>query len=94
MVVGTPVLALDVGGTSEVVRHDETGWLAPEDEREALVAGLTRLCDDPELRRRLGHGAQDFAARHFMSWDERVAAEIAVVDHLTGRTGVATEAPS
>jgi glycosyltransferase involved in cell wall biosynthesis len=89
MVVGTPVVALDVGGTSEVVIHDETGLLAPEDDREALVAGLSRLADDPDLRRRLGQGARDFAMRHFMSWDERVAAEIALLDRLTGRVSAA-----
>ena len=91
MVVGTPVVALDVGGTSEVVRDGETGFLLPENDPAALVAALTRLCDDAELRRRLGRGAREFAARHFMNWDERVAAEIAVVDRLTGRRRASVE---
>jgi glycosyltransferase involved in cell wall biosynthesis len=86
MVVGTPVVALDVGGTAEVVRHEETGLLVGEDDSEALAAALLRLVADAELRRRLGRAARDFAARHFMSWDERVAAEVALVDRLALRT--------
>lgn len=84
MVVGTPVVALDVGGTSEVVRDGETGLLVPEDDAPALTAAIVRLVDDPALRRELGTGARDFAARNFMNWDARVAAEIALLDRLAG----------
>jgi glycosyltransferase involved in cell wall biosynthesis len=85
MVVGTPVLALDVGGTSEVVRHEETGLLAPEKDPRALALGMARLAADAALRRRLGTAAREFAARHFMGWDARVGAEIAVLDRLAAR---------
>jgi len=84
MVVGTPVVALDVAGTSEVVRHMHTGLLVPENERPALAAVIARLAGDPELGRRLGSAAREFAATHFMTWRERVAAEIAVLDRLAG----------
>ena len=84
MVVGTPVVALDVGGTSEVVRDGETGLLVPEEDPAALTSALVKLVNDAALRRRLGTGARDFAARHFMDWDARVGAEIAVLDRLAG----------
>ena len=84
MVVGTPVVALDVGGTSEVVRHEETGLLVAEDDGGGLQDAIARLLNDPELRRRLSASARAFAAQNFMSWDERVAAEIAVLDRLAG----------
>ena len=45
MVVGTPVVALDVGGTAEVVRDGETGLLVPEDDAAALGAALVRLVE-------------------------------------------------
>jgi len=94
MVVGTPVVALDVGGTSAVVRHEGTGLLARAGDPRSLADCLVRVCDDADLRRRLGLAARDFAARHFMSWDERVAAEIALVDRLTAgsRAAVGTGA--
>jgi glycosyltransferase involved in cell wall biosynthesis len=86
MVVGTPVVALDVGGTSEVVQHEITGLLVPEGNPAALAAAIQRLVDDAPLRQRLGEAARQFAARSFMSWDERVAAEIVLLDRLAGRT--------
>jgi glycosyltransferase involved in cell wall biosynthesis len=82
MVVGTPVIALDVGGTREVVRHEQTGIVVPEGNAEALSTAVLRLADDPEFRQRCGRQARRFAADHFMSWPERVAAEIDVLDRL------------
>jgi glycosyltransferase involved in cell wall biosynthesis len=82
MVVGTPVIGLDVGGTSEVVRDDETGLLVPEDNPAALAEAIVRICEDSDLRNRLGATARDFAARTFMNWDQRVGAEIETVDRL------------
>lgn len=84
MVVGKPVVALDVGGTSEVVRHEVTGLLVSEDDGPALAAALRRLAADADLRRRLGAAARDFAERHFLDWDARVAREIDLVDRLVG----------
>jgi len=85
MVVGTPVVALDVGGTSEVVRHESTGLLVPEGDAAALAAAIQRLVDDAPLRQRLGEQARQFAARSFMGWDERVGAEIVLIDRLASR---------
>jgi len=82
MVLGKPVVALDVGGTSEAVRDGETGLLVPENDPAALAAAIRRLVDDAELRRRLGLGAAAFAQREFLDWDRRVAAEIALVRRL------------
>lgn len=43
---GTPVLAFDVGGIPEAVRHGETGWLVPPGDTEALGHALTDLLGD------------------------------------------------
>jgi glycosyltransferase involved in cell wall biosynthesis len=94
MVVGTPVVALDVGGTAEVVRDEENGLLVPEDDAAALLVAILRLVNNAALRQRLGAGARDFAARHFMNWDVRVAAEIAVLDRLAGGPPPPREAAS
>jgi glycosyltransferase involved in cell wall biosynthesis len=66
------------------VRHEETGLLVAEDDGGGLQEAIARLLNDPELRRRLSASARAFAAQNFMSWDERVAAEIAVLDRLAG----------
>lgn len=50
---GTPVVAFEVGGVPEVVRHGETGLLArPRDAADLSQAMLT-LADDPALRARM-----------------------------------------
>ena len=82
MVVGTPVVGLDVGGTSEVIHDMETGLLVPEESPQALALALARLADDSDLRTRLGNNARAFAAQHFVGWQERVAGEVAILERL------------
>ena len=84
MVMGTPVVALDVGSTSQAVRHEETGLLVREEDAPGLATALLRLVEDEPLRSSLGAQAASFAATHFMDWETRVAAEIAVLDRLAG----------
>ncbi|QXG76002.1 glycosyltransferase family 4 protein [Modestobacter sp. L9-4] len=59
MVAGLPVVASDVGGIPEVVRHGETGLLVPPGDVPALTAALDRLVADRELRARLAAGARE-----------------------------------
>lgn len=62
---GTPVVAFSVGGVPEVVRHLETGYLAPPEDAGALADGLRKLLDDHELRARLGAKARAVAEAEF-----------------------------
>jgi glycosyltransferase involved in cell wall biosynthesis len=41
--LGVPVLGTDVGGAREIIRHGETGFLAPPGEPEALASNLALL---------------------------------------------------
>lgn len=82
MLCGLPVVAFDVAGTAEAVRDGETGLLAEYGDIGGLARAIGRLAGDPELRRRLGREAARLAARHLMSWDERIAAELGVLDGL------------
>lgn len=50
---GVPVVATDVGGVPTVVRHEETGLLAPRADVPGLAAAGLRLLGDPELSKRL-----------------------------------------
>ena len=65
MACGTPVVAFDVGGVGDAVRHLETGWLAPAGDTEALAAGVRSLLEDAELRERLGRGARAVAEAEY-----------------------------
>jgi glycosyltransferase involved in cell wall biosynthesis len=47
MACGLPVIATRVGGIGELVIDDDTGWLIPPDDEEALTRALTRVVTDP-----------------------------------------------
>ena len=61
---GTAVLATSVGGTPEMIRHGENGWLVNRRDHEDLVSGMLTLLRDESLRRQLGDkGRRDAIAR-------------------------------
>jgi glycosyltransferase involved in cell wall biosynthesis len=55
----TPVVATRVGGVPDVVRDGEEGFLVASGDTAELADRLTRLAQDPELRRRLGRSGRD-----------------------------------
>jgi len=50
---GCPVVATDLAGISEIVRHEENGLLFPKGDAGALAASLKRLLEDRALLKRL-----------------------------------------
>lgn len=54
MAAGLPVVGTDVGGMGEVVLPDETGWLCPAGDDEALARRLAMLAESSETRKRMG----------------------------------------
>jgi glycosyltransferase involved in cell wall biosynthesis len=83
---GAPVVATDVPGLRDSVRHNETGLLVPVGDARALAFAIGRVVGDRPLRERLSRGALAWAAR--FSWDD-VAAEIAsVLSAAAGRAEI------
>lgn len=54
MAHGVPVVAFDVPGVRDLVKHGANGLLSPMGDSGALAAHLARLAQEPELRRRFG----------------------------------------
>jgi len=53
MAAGVPVVATAVGGVPDVVRPNQTGWLAPSKDTAALAAGVkAALHDEGQIARR------------------------------------------
>ncbi len=62
---GLPVVAADVGGVDEIVRHGETGLLFPLDDPGYLIKHLQTVIRDPALAESLAqNGCQDLKERY------------------------------
>ena len=84
MACGAAVLATDVSGIRQVVRHGQTGWLTATD-AAALREGIVTLLGDAALRERLGRQARRFVLEHY-ALDRIVAREYELyVNLLSGK---------
>ena len=63
MMLGTPVVATDAGGNSELVEDGVTGLLVPPGDDEALYRALRRIADDPGAAQERAKAAQERAQR-------------------------------
>jgi glycosyltransferase involved in cell wall biosynthesis len=60
MAAGKPVVASEVGGIPDLVRHGETGYLVPPADEKALADGIKKLLDDPERAKQMGLRGQEY----------------------------------
>lgn len=58
MAAGRPVIVYDHGAPPEVVSHEETGFVVPVGNVDAVAAALGKLASDPDRLRRMGALAQ------------------------------------
>lgn len=58
---GKPVIATDVIGIKELVRHEENGVLVPSNNPERLAEGLIRVITDAKLREKIARNGQKYA---------------------------------
>lgn len=68
LAVGTPTISTNVGGTPEIIDHEETGILVPADDPTALAGAIRSLLDDPERARRIGANGKSHV-RTNLTWD-------------------------
>jgi len=66
-----PVVATDIRGCREVVKHGETGLLVPMRDPTKLSHAIEQLAADPGLRRAMGnrgrrHMVQNFDRQHVL----------------------------
>jgi phosphatidylinositol alpha-mannosyltransferase len=88
MAAGLPIVASNIAGYREVVRHDREAWLIEPDDAEGVARAVARILTCPELARRLAEGGRvrvadfqwDFIAdqieRLYVSVTERANASV------------------
>ena len=82
-----PLIATDVPGCRDVIKHEVDGLLVPARDGKALAAAIRRLAGDPVFAARLGRAARERALAEF---DEQIVIvrTLAVYDQLlTGGKG-------
>lgn len=95
MLAGLPVVATDTVGVRDVISHDQTGFLVPMRDPEALARQISDLLSNPELAARTAAAGR---AAAFSRFDEREAAhEVARIYRqllADTRTGSANPRPA
>ncbi|MEO6525567.1 MAG: glycosyltransferase family 4 protein [Gemmatimonadaceae bacterium] len=74
MAANVPVVATAIGGTDEIVRDGETGWLVAPGDGRALAAGIRAVLVDRERAVRIADAALDYVTREHSS--AAMAAEV------------------
>jgi glycosyltransferase involved in cell wall biosynthesis len=69
---GAAIVALDTGGTKDIISHGVSGWLAKD--RESFVEGVKLVAGDDVLNSALRAGARATAERVFAA--PKVASEV------------------
>ena len=62
---GTPVISFDVGGVPDMVKPQQTGYLAEPENVEDLANGIAQLLGDDGLRAQLGDRARQWAEKEY-----------------------------
>jgi glycosyltransferase involved in cell wall biosynthesis len=78
--LGLPVVSTNVGGIPDLLEHEVTGLLVPDDDDRAMADAVIRLVDEPALVERLSKNGAVLAQRSAISnvlpqWD-RLLAEV------------------
>ena len=87
MAAGLPVVATDVGGLPEIVRHGETGFLVAPRDPAALAERIGHLLADPALARQMGERGRRRQQEQF-SREAMVAAVSGLYARLLASKGV------
>jgi glycosyltransferase involved in cell wall biosynthesis len=76
MASGMPVVTTESSGMTDLVEDSHDGLFVIPGDVESLTSAITRLCNDAELRQRLGHAAQEKMKRYTWAQSARRHEEV------------------
>ncbi|HEX7158944.1 MAG TPA: glycosyltransferase family 4 protein, partial [Edaphobacter sp.] len=65
MAASLPVVATNVGGNAEAVKHGVTGFIVPPEDPEGLAGAIKRLLADRAMAAEMGIAGRDLTAEQF-----------------------------
>ena len=65
MALGKPIIASNLGGLADQIVDGSTGFLVPAGDPVSIADAVRVMCDDPELRDRMGAAARERAVNLF-----------------------------
>ena len=77
---GTPVIASDVPGLRDAVRHGQTGLLVPYGDTAGFAASISDVLKDDQMRSRLSEGALAWAGK--FNWDDSAEAILEAISDM------------
>jgi D-inositol-3-phosphate glycosyltransferase len=81
MACGTPVIGSNVGGIKFTVKDNETGYLVPPNNPDAIAERIAYLLKNPSVRDRMSHKAIQHANHHF-TWKQVATAVSSVYEKV------------
>ena len=64
-----PVIATNVGGISEIIQNEETGFLIPSENEQEMINAINNLIQNDNIIEKITSNAFDFINK-FYSWDK------------------------
>jgi glycosyltransferase involved in cell wall biosynthesis len=65
MACGTPIVSYNIGGVSDLVRHNITGYLAEPENAEDFCNGIISLMEDEQLRQKMSQNCRVIALAEY-----------------------------
>lgn len=84
MICGVPVVALNRGTTSQLIKNGVNGVLVEDNEIAELPVIIANLLKNEGERIEIGRNGQKTIMDDFFTWEERVKYEVELIENLVG----------
>jgi glycosyltransferase involved in cell wall biosynthesis len=80
MSCGIPIVAADVGGVAEAIKHEKTGLLVPPENVIVLADAISRALNDDALRTAITSGAANYVTG--LTWENIASQNLSVYEEV------------